>query len=128
MKKKTIIPMVLFVIVLIFSIIILIKNNSQKFNNSFTNNLSDIILFYGEGCPHCLIVENYINENNVLDKINIDQKEVYSSESNAQILREKANSCNLDTNYIGVPFLWDGSNCYIGDVEIINFLKSKISQ
>jgi len=125
MKKKTIISMVLFIIFFIFSIIILIKNNNQKINDSIT---SDIILFYGDGCPHCLIVEDYINDNNVLDKISITQKEVYYDELNAQALREKASLCNLDTNSIGVPFLWDSSNCYIGDQEIINFLKSKISQ
>lgn len=125
MKKKTIISMALFIIFFIFSIIILIKNNNQKINDSIT---SDIILFYGDGCPHCLIVEDYINDNNVLDKINITQKEVYYDELNAQALREKASLCNLDTNAIGVPFLWDSSNCYIGDQEIINFLKSKISQ
>jgi glutaredoxin len=128
MKKKTIISMVLFVVVLIFSIIILVKNESQKINNSLVNDSSNIVLFYGEGCPHCLIVEDYINKNNVLDKIAITQKEVYSNDLNARELKEKAGFCKLATNSIGVPFLWDGSNCYIGDVEIINFLKSKISQ
>ncbi len=125
MKKKTIISMVLFIIILIFSIVILVKNNDQRINNSIVDNSSDIILFYGDGCPHCLIVEDYINENNILDKISITQKEVYNNDLNAQELREKAGFCKLATDSIGVPFLWDGSDCYIGDQEIINFLKSE---
>jgi glutaredoxin-related protein len=39
-------------------------------------------LYYGNGCPHCAKVEEYI-KNNDLD-IKIEQKEVYQNKQNAE--------------------------------------------
>lgn len=38
----------------------------------------------------------------------------------------KARVCGLNTNSIGVPFLWDGSNCLIGDCDIISFFEAEL--
>jgi len=54
MNKKVIIPTILFIIVLIFSVVILLENKES--NHPVEQ--SQIILFYGDGCPHCAIVEN----------------------------------------------------------------------
>jgi len=40
-------------------------------------------------------------------------------------LEAKAKICELPTDSIGVPFLWDGKDCLIGDQDIINFFKQK---
>ena len=95
-------------------------------NNDAGNN--GTILFYGNGCPHCAKVEEYIEANKVEDKIQFSTKEVFSfwHKKNAQLLMEKAASCGLSTDGIGVPFLWDGSRCLVGDQDIINFFKEKI--
>lgn len=93
--------------------------------NPSENSESQIILFYGDGCPHCALVEKYIKEHNVQDKISLSQKEVYYNQSNAKELEDKAKICSLSTNSIGVPFLWDGKKCLIGDQDIINFFKQK---
>ncbi|PIR67099.1 MAG: hypothetical protein COU51_00290 [Parcubacteria group bacterium CG10_big_fil_rev_8_21_14_0_10_36_14] len=84
-----------------------------------------IILFYGDGCPHCTIVEEYIKENSIGDKISFAQKEVCYNQNNAKKLGAKAKICGLPTDSIGVPFLWDGEKCLIGDQDIINFFKQK---
>lgn len=133
MNQKIIIPTILFIAVLIFSFFALSqeKNKNQTLTNETTTenqSESQIILFYGVGCPHCKIVEEYINENSIQNKISFAQKEVYYNQNNAKELEAKAKICGLPTNSIGVPFLWDGEKCLIGDQDIINFFKQKTNE
>jgi glutaredoxin len=100
------------------------KNNNP--GGGSTESLDGIILFYGQGCPHCANVDKYIAENNVKDKVTFAELEVFSNRDNAKLLEEKAVVCGLATDSIGVPFLWDGSKCKVGDQDIINFFKEKI--
>jgi glutaredoxin len=86
--------------------------------NSLQNELT---LFYGDGCPHCALVEAYLKENP--SKFNLKQKEVYYNEANQKELALRAKYCGLQENKIGVPFLWTGSDCIIGDQPIINYFK-----
>jgi len=131
MNKKIFIPTILFIAVLIFSFFALSQEKSK--NQIQTNELakeenqpaSQIILFYGDGCPHCAIVEEYIEKNRTKDKVPFAQKEVYYNQSNAKELEAKAKVCGLPTDSIGVPFLWDGEKCLIGDQDIIDFFKQK---
>jgi glutaredoxin len=130
MKNKIIIPTILFIAVLFFSFFALSQTKNQMSKGETAENQNQpknqIILFYGIGCPHCAEVENYIEQNNIKNKIPLVQKEVYYNQNNAKELEEKAKICNLSANSIGVPFLWDGEKCFIGDQEIINFFKQKI--
>jgi hypothetical protein len=89
---------------------------------------SGIILFYGNGCPHCAIVDEYIKTNNVKDRVLFEEKEVFYDKCNAKLLESSASKCGLSTENLGVPFLWDGANstCLAGDQDIINFFKEKI--
>lgn len=91
---------------------------STSSNNSLQNELT---LFYGNGCPHCALVEAYLKENP--PKFNLKQKEVYYNEANQKELTLRAKACGLQENKIGIPFLWTGSNCIIGDQPIINYFK-----
>lgn len=84
-----------------------------------------IILFYGDGCPHCKIVDDFINQNKIEDKIKFTRLEVFNNKNNAKILSDKAVVCGLDTSQIGVPFLWDGQSCFMGDVDVIKFFEDK---
>jgi len=54
-------------------------------------------LFVGQGCPHCKNVEDFIASNGVDKKYDFDTKEV-----------------------------WYGNSCYSGEIEIINFFKTKL--
>ncbi|MEK7664768.1 MAG: hypothetical protein AAB361_01355 [Patescibacteria group bacterium] len=124
MKNKIIVPTILFVIALAFSSVALwqAKDKSQADKNEPDN---QIILFYGEGCPHCKIVDDYIAENKIEEKVSFVRKEIYNDYDNQKILVEKAKICNIATDSIGVPFLWDGEKCLVGDQSIINFFKTK---
>ncbi|MFA5754300.1 MAG: glutaredoxin domain-containing protein [Patescibacteria group bacterium] len=83
-------------------------------------------LFYGETCPHCQIVEEYLTANQVRARVQFQEREVYNNPANAQELTRRARQCGLDiTQGVGVPFFFDGKNCLVGDQEIINFFKDK---
>jgi len=124
MNKKIIIPTILFVICLVFSFLVLLKN--QPINQQPEQ--SQIILFYGIGCPHCAKVEEFIKENQIEKIISFVKKEIYFNRQNAKELEEKAKICEIPENEVGVPFFWDGEKCFLGDVDIINFFKEKIGQ
>lgn len=83
-----------------------------------------MILFYGDTCPHCKNVEEYIKANNIKAKLSFQELEVYNNKENAQLLGIKAKECGLDTSQgVGVPFFFDGQNCISGDQDIINFFQ-----
>jgi len=133
MKNKVVIPTILFIAVLVFSFFVLLqRNKNQSLENEQMkeeNQLSNqIILFYGDSCPHCALVEKFVAENNIGAKIIFTQKEVYNNQDNAKELEAKAKICGIPTDSIGVPFLWDGEKCLIGDQDIINFFKQKTNE
>lgn len=86
-----------------------------------------IILYYGDGCSHCDKVHNYINEYKAAEKISFIEKEVNNNSANAAELAQKALACGLRADSISIPLLWDGEKCLIGDEDVINFFKEKIS-
>lgn len=85
-----------------------------------------IILFYGEGCPHCKVVDDFVSQNKIEDKVKFIKLEVWHNADNQEILSQVATQkCGITSTKIGVPFLFDGNNkCYIGDVDVISFLKN----
>ncbi|MEI6596740.1 MAG: hypothetical protein WCL13_00820 [bacterium] len=127
MNKKIIIPTILFVAIFFFSFFALSGegDKNQKPTGNTAEEQSQITLFYGDGCPHCKIVEDYIKQNQIAIKISFAQKEVYSNQANSMELEAKAKICGLPANSIGVPLLFDGEKCFIGDQDIINFFKQK---
>jgi glutaredoxin len=87
---------------------------------------SAIILFYGEECPHCKVVEKYVADNNIKAKVTFSEREVNHDKANANLMVEKQRSCKLDGKSVGaVPFLFTAEKCYLGQDEIINFFKDK---
>jgi glutaredoxin len=90
---------------------------------------TDLILFWGEGCPHCETVKKYIKDYKIEDRLKIDQKEVYYSRKNQNEMAEFAKKCpEIDqTNGVGVPFAWvvSQSKCLLGDQPIISWIEQK---
>jgi len=81
------------------------------------------ILFYGDGCPHCKIVDDYIEANGVEEHFQFRRMEVFNNRGNAALMNKYAKDCGLDTSQgMGVPFFFDGDKtCLIGDQDIINY-------
>ena len=46
----------------------------------------------------------------------------------ARELSQKASECGLSTNSVGVPFLWDGKTCLVGDADVIDFFRKRVSE
>jgi glutaredoxin len=86
------------------------------------------ILFYGDGCPHCEKMEQWLTENKVAEKVKFSNLEVWKDKENSKLLSEKAGICKIADDQVGVPFLFDTVNnkCFVGEVEVQNFFKSKI--
>lgn len=128
MNKKNLITIVL-VIIASSAIFIFLTRQGKQEPPANGGEEAKIILFYGQGCPHCAKVEEFINQNKVNEKISFANKEVYYNSQNNQELREKAASCGLPSAGIGVPLLWyDSNKCLVGYDDIINFFNQKINE
>lgn len=127
MSKRLLVIGSLFVLVTGFSFYALTNHPEHQGKSSNSTAASaDLILYYGETCPHCKIVEQYITDNKIDQKIKIAHKEIYNNQANNDELVSKANYCQLDLKTVGVPFLWTGADCLIGDQPIIDFLNQQV--
>ena len=87
---------------------------------------NETIFYYGESCAHCKIVKEFMNENNITSKIPMMMKESFSNEINGKELIAAGNYCKLPKQDIGaVPLLYVEGKCYLGDADIIDYLKNK---
>jgi len=122
MKNKNIFIYIGVVILLAIGLGIWIYKTSP----SSTVANEDLILFYGDTCPHCIKVEEFLDSQGDLSaRLNLVRKEVYNDLGNQKELVKKAKICGLDTASVAVPFLWNRGTCLIGDVDIINFFKNQ---
>ncbi len=96
--------------------------------NKDTIEVQDNTLFYSLTCPHCRIVEQFMEENNITQKINITQLEVSQNPANADLLINTGKLCKIDSSYIGaIPLLYSNGSCYLGDTPIIEYLNKTIN-
>ncbi len=86
------------------------------------NEGEELILFYGDGCQYCSLVNDYIDKNNLESNINLQVKEVYFNETNSAEFEQKFSNCNPQPPFRGVPLLWHGAYCIMGEQEIIDYL------
>lgn len=118
------------VIVLVISVAILAFYKSVSKKNGISDDQAQIILFHGDGCPHCKIVSDYINNNKVESKVKIAYKEVYYNKTNQNLLTSTVKKCpEIDASQgIGVPlaFVKETNKCLYGDTPIIDYLKSQM--
>lgn len=104
--KDKIIPIAIFVAaMLLVSFFAFFRGKNETSQTEDLGNTSQIIFFYGDGCPHCKIVEKYISDNDIRDKVAFQEKEIYKNKRNSAMLLEKAKACGIDEASIGVPFL-----------------------
>jgi len=119
MKQKIATFVVVLIIIGLLSVIVLGSGNRKDRPQNM------LIFFYGNTCPHCEDVEEWMVENKIEEKVKIVKKEVYDNRQNSLELVRAAKYCGLDTNNIGVPFLYAEGRCLIGAPEIINYLIEK---
>ncbi|MDD2680570.1 MAG: hypothetical protein PHE20_00530 [Patescibacteria group bacterium] len=121
-KNKTRITALAVIVILIITIAVVISTRQQ--DESVNNpQESEMILFYSLSCPHCQNVSDHIRENNIKDKYSFNELEISENQKNSAELVKKAKECNYNTEALGVPFLWTGDSCLMGDVSIIEFFQ-----
>lgn len=106
----------------------LLSTNPSATPQGVSDSEAHLILFWGQGCPHCETVKKFIQENDYDNKTKISYKEVYLNKENQLRLQETADKCpDIDQSQgIGVPFAYVPSTnkCFIGDQPIIDYLNS----
>ena len=83
-------------------------------------------LYWGEGCPHCKNVDEFLSTWEKKDEVKIEKFEVQQNQTNSANMTKRAKSCGIDTTKgLGVPFLLTSdSKCLTGDTPIIDYFKS----
>lgn len=82
------------------------------------------ILFFSKTCAHCAIVEQYISDNNVHQKLYFVEREITTDQDAYNLFPVIGQRCGINTDNLGVPLFWDGIKCYLGDENIINYFKN----
>ena len=79
---------------------------------------------WGNGCPHCEVVDEFLVTWEGKDKVAVEKREVWYNKTNAQIMAVRAEDCGIAKSDLAVPFLVtpDGK-CLLGDEPIINLFK-----
>jgi glutaredoxin len=119
-KHPTTTIIVVAAVLLVAALFYFAKRQANSEINADTKNM---VLFYSLSCPHCQNVEDYIASNGVKEKYDFAQLEISQNQKNSDALVKKARACGLDTQGLGVPFLWTGEKCLMGDTDIIEFFK-----
>ena len=104
---------------------LIFSNDSDSNSDTTPPPLPDSYEYYwGEGCPHCTNVEEFLSTWEGRDKVQIDKKEVYKDQDNIDLFESRVEFCELPNNQVGVPFLFTPEGeCVVGDTPIINLFE-----
>lgn len=84
------------------------------------------IYFYGEECPHCKRINEFLESNAIASKFTFTKKEVWHSRTNSAQMKEKAEACGMDASKVGVPFIYtEGNKCVFGEPDVKKFFAEK---
>lgn len=112
------------IIVGIFSLLILLFT----FSPAIASEEKTILFFYGIGCPHCVQVEEYFEENDFYEKYPIEGKEIYQDRANALLFNEIMDDHKIPVNQRGVPAVVIGDEVIVGDTPIIRDFEEKANK
>jgi glutaredoxin len=84
--------------------------------------------FYGVSCPNCKVLNEWIKKNGIEKGVKFEKREVYYNKENAAMLEEAALICQIPSDQIGVPLIFNQGKCYVGTPDaqgILNKLLKK---
>ena len=84
-----------------------------------------IVYYYGEGCPHCKEVSEFLDANNIAEKVSFEKKEVWGDKQNAREMGRRAKVCNIQPSGMGVPFVYANGQCFVGTPDVKKFFSDK---
>jgi len=116
MRKKILTLLLLIILPLIWNLVDA-NSNSTKYT-----------YFYGQGCSHCIKVENYFATTNIDEENSVEKYEIRFDQKGRSVLEEKLKHLPLSLEEIGTPFLviqkWDTYSSLMWDTPIINYFKT----
>lgn len=86
---------------------------------------TDIVFYYGEECPHCHDVLDFLKENDIASKVPFVTKETWHIQANGKELFERADSCGIPRDEVGVPFLYADGKCHVGTPDVVGYFSEK---
>lgn len=95
---------------------------------AFAQDSGKMYFFYGAGCPHCAIVEEYFEDNGFYDLYPIERKEIYFDRENAIFYTQLLDELGIPEDGRGVPTLVIGQKVIVGDKPIINNFVDEASE
>jgi len=90
--------------------------------------LPEIYLFYGTGCPHCAEVQSFFEKEDLLNQYPIKVKEIYFNRENAVFFNNLLDSLGIPSNVRGVPAVVIGDQIIVGDKPIIDNFVSEANK
>ncbi len=89
----------------------------------------DYVYFYMQWCQHCAKVEKYFEDNDLIKKYNIQEKEIRFDQNNLQLLMQYYDKLWTPEDQRGsVPFLvvdwWEACTAIQWDTKIIDYFKN----
>lgn len=116
---------VLLVILFVLGAIFAPEPSSAPGSDDEGNPDASVVYYYGDGCPACAQVQNYIDENEIVFGENLAKKEVWNNTSNSRELSQRASQCEIKSADVGVPFLWVDGECLIGSDKVIGYFEEE---
>jgi len=101
------------------------QSEGDEISDAKILNMDGIILFYGDGCPHCKDVEEFNEKNDMKNKVAFEELEVWKNEKNAELMKKAAEICDISPKQIGVPLLFAEGECHVGGPDVKDFFKEK---
>ncbi|MFC1710199.1 cytochrome c biogenesis protein [Patescibacteria group bacterium] len=91
-------------------------------NTSFAGNVEDktISFFYGNGCGHCTLVDNYFMKESFYEIYPIEKYEIYFNKDNSVLFNELMDRYNIPIEERGIPTVVIGDKVLVGDTPIIS--------
>lgn len=83
------------------------------------------VYYYGEGCPHCKVINEFLSANNIAEKVSFEKKEVWGNKTNASEMNRRAKTCDIKPEGMGVPFVYAEGKCFIGEPDVKKFFSEK---
>ena len=86
-----------------------------------------VTLFWGVTCPYCHTVQEKIKEEEIKEKVDIEEIELQENKENLPKFQEKIKECNIDPQQAGIPMLFVDGKCYQGVDPIMEKLRGIVS-
>ena len=124
MKKFPLLIGVITVVVIVGGVILLSRGNTEDPNATPLPLPESYEYYWGDGCPHCAVVQEFYDSWEDYEKADIEKYEVWYNKVNNSRMIKRAASCGINKDQLGVPLLFTpGGECITGDKPIIELFK-----